>query len=138
VTVPTGYSPGPNGFSAGLPTYMLGYSLVFNLSNRVGVSTTQNFILNAAPLASGSSAQFFTYQPALSGSYAFSPNVTFLLQDQFSFSASPAAASGNRALVGLQDSISANVVLDLDFETNLLPEPGVNQHAVDAGITILP
>lgn len=45
---------------------------------------------------------------------------------------------GNRALTGLQFAASPNVVFDAEYELNLLPMPGVNQHAIDVGITLRP
>ncbi|HZY98204.1 MAG TPA: hypothetical protein VFE36_01390, partial [Candidatus Baltobacteraceae bacterium] len=129
VTLPTGSPNSASGFTAGLPTYTLGYSVVVAASSRVGFSTTQNFIANAAPNASGSPQRFFTYQPAIAGSYALSPSFTLLLQNQWSFPSGPGAGAGDRALAGLQFSASPNVVLDGEFEANLLPAPGLSQHA---------
>ncbi len=47
VTLPTGYPSGASGFTAGLPTYTFGYSVVFPISGALSLSTTQNLALNA-------------------------------------------------------------------------------------------
>lgn len=138
VTFPTGRPNGASGFTSGLPTYTLGYSVVVAASSRLSFSSTQNFIDNAAPNAAGTPQRFFTYQPSISGSFALSPNVSFALQNQWSFPNGPGAGTGDRALAGVQVTASAGVVLDAEFEVNLLPHPGFSQHAIDAGITILP
>jgi hypothetical protein len=51
VTLPTGYPAGAYGFTFGVPTYLLGYSASFILSDRVGLTTTQNFNLSAGTTA---------------------------------------------------------------------------------------
>jgi hypothetical protein len=135
VTLPTGYPAGTSGFTAGLSTYALGYSAVFALSSRAGLSTTQNIIANAAPNSAGGSQRFLTYQPSFAASYALSSNLTLLIEDQISLSTAPASSTGNRSLAGIQCTISPNAVLDAEFEANLLPIPGTTQHALGAGLT---
>ena len=136
VTLPNGYPSGPVGFTAGAPTYTFGYSVVFALTNRIGVSTTQNYVLNATESSTGVE-RYGAYQPALSASYALSPNFTSMVQDQLTIPAAPGGGTGNRGLVGIQCTVSSNIVLDGEFEVNVLPHPGLAQHAVDVGITLL-
>ena len=50
----------------------------------------------------------------------------------------PGAGTGNRGLAGFLVAASPNVVLDAEFQLNLLPVPGENQRAVDVGITLKP
>jgi hypothetical protein len=138
VTFPNGHPNGASGFTAGLPTYTVGYSDVFAMSGAIGLSTTQNLILNAAPNSNGTPQRFFTYQPAVSVSYSLSPNFTYMIQDQLTMPPSPGAGTGNRALSGIQCTLSPNLVLDAEFEVNLLPQPGLSQHAIDAGLTVRP
>lgn len=135
ITFPTG-AAGESGFSAGLTTYAFGYSATWQLSTRFGFATTQNLIENAAPGASGAQ-RFVQYQPSIAVSYAFSPAVTLLGEDQGAFPSAPGAGSGNRTLLGVQAALSRFVVLDTDAEVNLLPPNGVAQHAFDVGLTLL-
>jgi hypothetical protein len=136
VTLPTGYPDGSFGFSAGIPTYLLGYSLTLPLSSRIGLSTTQNLILNGGVNGSGASARFFAYQPAFGISYAPATSTTLLLQDQITTPAGPGAGTGNRAFVAIQQTVSPNLVLDAEYEVNLLPAPGFHQHALATGIAV--
>ena len=137
VTLPTGYPSNGSGFSAGLPTYTFGYSIVFALSSRIGLSTTNNLVINAAPNSAATPQRFVMYQPSAGLSYALSPNATLLLEDQLSSPNGPGSTAGNRALAGVQCTISPNVVLDAELESNLTPYPNRTQRAIDAGITTL-
>jgi hypothetical protein len=137
VTLPTGYPSGPSGFTAGLPTYTLGYSVAFPLSRTLSFSTTHNLGLSAGPNVSGLPQRFLVYQPAGALSYALSSKLTFLAEDQGTFPTGPAGSSGNRALAGLQYTLSSRAVLDAEFELNLLPAPGNRQRAIDVGMTLL-
>lgn len=138
VTLPTGYPGNASGFSAGLSTYTLGYSIAFPLSSRVGIAATQNAVLNAFSDSSGVRRRYVMYQPSFTFSYAIFPNLSLLLEDQLSLPNAPGAGTGNRALAGLQCTISPNVVLDAEIEANLLPSAGAAQHAVGAGFTLQP
>ncbi|MGP6158093.1 MAG: hypothetical protein ACLPYS_11430 [Vulcanimicrobiaceae bacterium] len=137
VTLPTGYPAGAFGFSAGIPTYLLGYSATVPLSSRIAISTTQNLLLNGAANGSGATARFFAYQPALGVSYALATPTTLLLQDQITTPTAPGSGTGNRAFIGIQQAVSPNVVLDVELEFNLLPTPGYDQHALGAGFAVL-
>jgi hypothetical protein len=136
VTVPTGYPTGSFGFSAGAPTYLVGYSASFSLNARVGLTTTHNFTSSAGTNGSGATQRYFSYQPSLGFSYALSSRTTLLSQDQLTIPTAPGGSTGNRALVALQQAAGQSVVLDLDFEQNVLPAPGLNQHAFGAGLTL--
>jgi hypothetical protein len=138
VTLPTGYPSGIAGFTYGLPTYTLGYSAVYALNDRLSVSSTQNLAITAAPTAQTTAQRFFMYQPSLTVSYSTSPNITALVEDQWSTPAAPTGGTGNRALIGLQCTISSRIVLDAEVELNLLPNTGLTQHAIGFGATILP
>ena len=126
VTFPTGYPSGPNGFTAGIPTYLLGYSLVVPLGPIVSLTTTQNVIW----------AGFASYQPSLGVAIAIGARGAVLLQDQIVTPLSATGGSGNRALVGIQRTISPNVVLDVEYEVNALPVTGLTQHAFGGGAAV--
>ncbi len=138
VTLPTGFPPGPHGFTFSIPTYLLGYSASFGLSNRLGVTTTQNFSITAGTTAGGGVQPYFSYQPSLGFSYALSMRTALLLQDQLTMPTAPGGPMGNRGFVAVQQSVGAGIVLDVEFEQNFLPLPGFNQHAVGAGLTLQP
>jgi hypothetical protein len=136
VTVPTGFPPGPNGFTFDIPTYLLGYSASFALSDRLAMATTQNFNQTAAIGADGSVQPYFSYQPSLGFSYALSPRAALLLQDQLTIPAGPGGPTGNRGFAAIQQSVGTNAVLDVEFEQNFLPAPGFDQRAIGAGLTL--
>jgi hypothetical protein len=135
-TVASGYPTGPFGFSAGAPTYLLGYSIAVPLTDRFGASTTQNIVSSAGINGAGLPQRYVAYQPSVGVSYALSALTTVLLQHQVTTPTAPGAGTGNRALVGIQRTLSSNVVVDVEFEMNLLPAPGFNQHALGAGIVV--
>ncbi len=136
VTVPTGNPSGPFGFSAGAPTYLLSYSVAFSVNDRVGLAMTHNLTSAPGTNASGAAQRYLAYQPALTLSYALSATTSLSLQEQITVPTGPGGPTGNRALVALQRTISRNVVLDVEFESNLLPAPGANQHALGAGLAV--
>jgi len=138
VTLPTGYPAGAYGFTFSVPTYLLGYSASFSLNDRVGLTTTQTFNLNAGTTGSGALRPYFSYQPSLGFSYTLSSRTSLLLQDQLTMPTAPGGATGNRGFAAIQQSVGANTVLDVEFEQNLLPSPGFNQHALGAGLTLRP
>jgi hypothetical protein len=138
VTLPTGYPGGPFGFTAGAPTYMLGYSASVPVNGRVGLTTTQNFSSGAGINGRGAMARYFSYQPSLGVSYAAGSTTTLLLQEQLTLPTAPGGPTGNRALFGIQQSAGTRIVLDVEFEQNLLPAPGFNQHALGVGLTLRP
>jgi hypothetical protein len=134
-TVPTGYPPGPAGFSAGAPVYTVSYAIATGLGN-FGLSTSQGIASASGTGPGGAASRFVAYQPTFNLSYALSPSTTALLEDQLSAPAGPHGPSGNRALAGLQRVVSPSVVLDAEYEVNLLPAPGESQHALGAGFTL--
>lgn len=138
VTLPTGFPPGPHGFTYSIPTYLLGYSASFDLNDRLGVTTTQNFDIAAGTTADGAAQAYFSYQPSLGFSYALSTHTALLLQDQLTVPTAPGGLTGNRGFAAIQQSVGTNIVLDVEFEQNFLPLPGFNQHAVGAGLTLQP
>jgi len=138
VSVPSGAPQGPNGFSAGAPTYTLGYTAAFPLSPTLGVSITQNLIDNAAPLEAGGASHFFSYQPSLTISYGFATNTSLLVSDQITSPLGPGGGTGNRGLVGLQWVASPRLVFDVEYELNALPgAPAGSQHAFGGGVAVL-
>jgi hypothetical protein len=138
VTLPTGFPPGPHGFTFSIPTYMLGYSASFGLSDRLGLTTTQNFNIAAGTIGTGAVRPYFSYQPSLGFSYALSMRTALLLQDQLTIPTGPGGPTGNRGFAAIQQSVGTDIVLDAEFEQNFLPLPGFNQHAVGAGLTLEP
>lgn len=126
VTVPTGYPAGPNGFSAGIPTYLAGYTLAWPLNEFVSLTTTQNVQWTG----------YLSYQPSLGVSLAIGARTALLLQDQVTVPASSTGGTSNRSLLGLQQALSANVVVDVEYEANLLPQPGFTQHAFGGGVAV--
>lgn len=137
-TLPTGYPAGASGFTFSIPTYLLGYSASFSLNDRVGLTTTQNLNLTAGVTGSGALRPYFSYQPNLGFSYALSSRTSLLLQDQLTMPTAAGGLTGNRGFAAFQQSVGANAVLDVEFEQNLLPLPGFNQHAFGAGLTLRP
>jgi hypothetical protein len=125
-TFPTGYPGGPNGFTTGAPTYLLGYSLAVALGPIVSLTTTQNVVW----------AGFASYQPSLGISIAVGARGAVLLQDQVTTPVSATGGSGNRVVVGIQRSLSPNVVLDAEYEVNALPVTGLTQHAFGGGAAV--
>ena len=133
-TAPTGAPQGSGGFSAGGPTYTLTYTAAFALNGNVGISLTQNAIANAAPNDPTGATRFFSYQPSLTLSYAFAPNLTLLVGDQITTPLAPNGGTGNRALVGLQRVFSPGIAIDAEYEVNALPAaPAFRQHAFGIG-----
>jgi hypothetical protein len=135
-TFPTGYPTGPSGFSAGAPTYQLSYTVGYALSTRLGVTLGLAVLDFAGTNPSGIEQRYGAVQPAGTLSYAVSPATSFLLEDQIAAPAGAQGLTGNRALLGAQQTISPRVVLDIEYEINLLPAPGFSQHTVfEGGVT---
>ena len=126
-TAPTG-TPGPNGFSAGTPTYTLTYTAAVPINSRLGISITQNAV---------ATAQFTSYQPSATLSYGFAPNFTVLVSDQITTPLSAAGGAGNRALFAVQRIVSPGIVLDAEYELNALPAaPALRQNAFGLGAAL--
>ena len=138
VTLPTGFPAGPAGFSAGAPAYTLSYNLAFPLGPRFGLSTSQGLLLSSGRNPSGAQHRYAGYQESVNFSYSVSPSTILLLEDQITAPTAPRGPTGNRALLGVQRSLSPNLVLDAEYELNLLPAPGFRQHAFGAGLTFRP
>lgn len=136
VTVPTGYPAGANGFSAGRPSYLAGYSSAWPLNAIVSLTTTQNVQWTAGANAAGQMQGYLSYQPSLGISLAAGARTALLLQDQITVPASPSGGTSNRGLFGLQQVLSANLVVDVEYEANLLPQPGFTQHAFGGGVAV--
>jgi hypothetical protein len=135
-TFPTGYPTGPAGFSAGAPTYALSYTLAFNFGGSLGLSTSQGLLVASGFNATNAAARYVAYQPTINLSYAVATPTTLLLEDQITAPSGPAAPTGNRALFAVQQTLSPNLILDLEYEINLLPTPGFAQHALGAGLSV--
>jgi len=132
-TAPTGTPKGSTGFSAGAPTFTLSYTAAFPLGD-VGISITQNAIANASPLDPRGATHFFSYQPSLTISYGFAPNLNLAVTDQFTSPLAPSGGTGNRNLIAMQGVLSPKVVLDVEYEINAHPvSPVVRQHAIGVG-----
>jgi hypothetical protein len=136
VTLPTGYPTGPSGFSVGAPTYAFSYTAALSLGGPFGLSTSQGIVVASGPNAPNTVERYVAYQPTLNVSYALAMQTTILLEDQITAPTGPHAPTGNRALLAVQQVLSRNLVLDAEYEMNLLPTPGFAQHALGAGITV--
>ncbi len=135
-TLPTGYPLGPAGFSLNAPAYALSYTAALNLGGPLGLSTSQGVVVASGTNALGAMQRYVAYQPTLNLSYAVAVPTTLLLEDQITAPTGPQAPTGNRALFAVQQVLSQNVVLDAEYEVNLLPSPGFAQHAFGTGITV--
>ena len=133
-TYPTGYPAGPSGFSIGTPTYLLSYAIAANVGN-LGLSTSQGVLVSSGQNRAGFLQRYLSYQPTVNVSYPISTRATVLIEDQITAPTGPQAPTGNRALLGLQQTLSPNVVLDVEYEANLLPVPGFSQHSFGIGVT---
>lgn len=138
VTLPTGYPAEAYGFTFSIPTYLLGYSASLPLHDRVGLTTTQNFNVTSGVVGSGAVRSYFSYQPSLGFSYAVTSRTSLLVQDQLTIPTAPGGSTGNRGFGAIQQTVGANVVVDVEFEQNLLPSPGFDQHSLGAGLTFRP
>ncbi len=135
-TLPTGYPTGPSGFSSGAPSYVVSYALTLNVSSTIGLSTSQGLLVAAGANPQGISQRFIAYQPTLNLSYAVASPTTLLLEDQMTAPTGPHGTTGNRMLLAVVQTLSPNIVLDAEYEINLLPPPGFNQRAFGTGITV--
>jgi hypothetical protein len=136
VTVPTGFPVGPSGFSAGAPSYALSYTAALNLGGPFGLSTSHGILVASGSNAAGAVRRYIAYQPTLNFSYAVATRTTILLEDQITAPTGPQAPTGNRALLAVQQVLAPNLVLDAEYEINLLPAPGFAQHAFGTGLTV--
>jgi hypothetical protein len=134
-TLPTGYPAGPVGFSAGTSTYAVSYTLAFNFGGSLGLSTSQALLVASGADPLGITGRYIAYTPTINLSYALATPTSLLLEDQLAAPSGPHGPTGNRALLGLQQTLSPNVVLDIEYEANLLPTPGFAQHSIGAGFT---
>jgi len=136
VSVPTGYPGGASGFSAGIPTYLLGYSLAVPVTSTIGFTTTQNVAWSAGADVAGRMRGFLSYQPSAGFAVAIGNRAALLIQDQIAVPSAPGGGTSNRALVAVQRTLSANVVVDVEYEANVLPVSGFAQHAIGAGAAV--
>ncbi len=138
VTLPTGFPSTSNGFSAGGPTYQASYAVAQALTSRFGVTLSEAAVLSAGYVSPNTRQYYVGFQSSGTLSYATSPMTNLLLEDQLSTPSGPHGPSGNRALFGIQQTISPNVVLDAESEINLQPPAETSQHTLfEAGLTVL-
>lgn len=136
-TFPTGYPAGPTGYSAGAPTYQLSYSIAVPLNARLGASLSAALLVASAGAPTNSVQRYLAFVPSANLSFSASPAMTLLLEDQIGAPSAPHGPTANRVLFGIQQALSPNVVVDVDYETNALPPPGFNQHTTfEAGVTL--
>jgi hypothetical protein len=136
-TYPSGYPAGPSGFMAGGATYQFAYTVAVPLGTIFGLTISNT--VNVAPgLAPDNAIQrYIAYQPSATVSIAITSSTTLLLEDQIATLTAPHGTSGNRSLLGLQQTLSPNFVVDVDYERNLLPPAGFVQHTTfEGGMTI--
>jgi hypothetical protein len=136
VTLPTGFPAGPSGFSAGAPSYALAYTAAFSLGGALGFSTSQSIVSASGTDPLHAIRRYLAYSPTMNFSYALATRTTLLLEDQITAPTGPQAPTGNRALLAVQQVLGSNVVLDAEYEINLLPAPGFAQHALGTGLTV--
>jgi hypothetical protein len=135
-TFPTGFPNGPSGFSAGAPTYQLAYTAGFSIDAFVSATLANSVLVSSGSAPSGAMQRYLAYQPSLTLSFALTPSSTLLLEDQIAAPMGPHGLTGNRTLIGLQQTLSAGLILDIEQEWNLLPPPGFDQHTTfEGGLT---
>jgi hypothetical protein len=138
ITIPTGYPSGATGFSAGTSTFQLTYSVAYSATAQLGFTSVSTLLAASGADPSGVVGRYAGLQQSLGLSYALSPTTTFLMQDQISAPTGPRGPTGNRALIGLQQALTSRLAVDLDYEANLLPAPGVSQHVTfEFGVSML-
>ncbi len=128
ITIPTGYPTGASGFSAGVPTFQLTYSIAYAATPRLGITSVSTLLNSSGAAPSGVIGRYAGIQEALGLAFTLLPATVFLMQDQVSAPGGPHAPTGNRLLIGVQQVITSHFVADLDYEANLLPAPGISQH----------
>jgi hypothetical protein len=136
-TLPSGYPNGPSGFTATGPTYEVAHTIAASLGTIYGLSLSNGVIVAPGFAADNTIQRYVAYQPSITFSVAVTTSTTVLLEDQITTETAPHGPSGNRALAGLQQMLSPNLIVDIDYERNLLPPPGFAQHTTfEGGITI--
>jgi len=130
--------PAGRSFTGRGSTYMLGYSASVPVNGRVGLTTTQNFSSGAGINGRGAMARYFSYQPVARRLVRGRKHDHAAPSGATHASDAPGGPTGNRALFGIQQSAGTRIVLDVEFEQNLLPAPGFNQHALGVGLTLRP
>jgi hypothetical protein len=136
-TFPTGYPAGPSGFSAGAPTYQLAYTIAQSITPAVGATLSNALVDGSGTTPLGFTQRYIGYQPSLTLSFALTSSTSLLLEDQIAAPTGPHSPTGNRALAGLQQTLSPAIVLDVDYEVNALPAPGESQHTrLESGVTV--
>jgi hypothetical protein len=124
-TAPTG----TNTFSGGTPSYTLEYAMAFPLSSTIGVTTAIDATITS---------QFTQWIPSFTLSYGFAPNWTLMLSDEITTPLTAVGGTGNRALITLQRVLSPGMLVDAEYEMNLLPLfPAARQHAVGIGTAFM-
>ncbi len=136
-TYPTGYPAGLSGFTAGGATYQFAYTVALSLGSVYGVALSNAAIVAPGFAPDNSIQRYIAYQPSVTFSIAVTSSTTLLLEDQIATQTAPHGPSGNRALAGVQQTLSPNFVVDLDYERNLKPPTGFAQHTTfEGGITL--
>ena len=134
---PSGYPSGPSGFTAGGAAYQFSYTVALSLGNIYGVTVSNAVNVGPGFAPDNGIQRYMSYQPSVTVSAAVSSSTTVLLEDQLATLTAPHGTTGNRALIGIQQTLSPNLVVDIDYERNLLPPPGfVQQTSFEGGITI--
>jgi hypothetical protein len=125
---------GTGEFTDGAPTYSVSANLGFTLNDRWSFATSQAFGTNVGANAAGLNVTYFDYTPSYTLSYAITDNLSLLAQVALESRQGPVEPSGNRSFLALQQAIGSRLAVDLDFERNLKPAPGLGpQQAIGFG-----
>ena len=135
-SVDVAYVPptGTGAFTAGAPTYSISGNLAITINDRWSFATSQAVGTNVGTNAAGRNVTYFDYTPSYTFAYAISNATSLLLQVALESRQGPAEPSGNRSYLALQQTIGSRLAIDLDFERNLKPTPGLGpQQALGLG-----
>lgn len=135
-SVDVAYVPptGTGEFTNGAPTYSVSANLGFTFSDRWSFAMSQGFGTNVGPNAAGLNVTYFDYTPSYTFAYAITNATSLLVQVALESRQGPVEPSGNRSYLALQQAIGSRLAIDLDFERNLKPTPGLGpQQALGFG-----
>lgn len=125
---------GTGEFTNGAPTYSVSANLGITISDRLSFATSQAFGTNVGANAVGLNVTYFDYTPSYTFAYAITNATSLLVQVALESRQGPVEPSGNRSYLALQQMVGSRLAIDLDFERNLKPTPGLGpQQALGFG-----
>ncbi|MGC2131462.1 MAG: hypothetical protein WA629_15360 [Candidatus Aquilonibacter sp.] len=125
---------GSGAFTNGAPTYSISGNLAIAINDRWSFAMSQAVGTNVGANAAGLNVTYFDYTPSYTFAYAITNATSFLVQVALESRQSPEQPSGNRSYLALQQTIGSRLAIDLDFERNLKPAPGLGpQQALGFG-----